>query len=279
VRKSQRLQARFKLPILLASVLLVMTACTSGGTLTTGVGDFCSTGICLLEVENNGNAPAEISGELCGVVDGKTYQSANGYVFQIINPGQKAYLGFSVFGVLDNTKFSRVFLGDCSDGTSTLNWDVRSAVMDSRSETPSSKPPVNSQKPQEIPSEPQMPECEPGVISIQPVYEGGMISYTLTNAGPECEWNVGPRVTFFTVSDSDSIVWASRDCDRTQDVDLFLSLPPGTTASTPSEYQGSFSSEMGCSLENNDPLPPGTYFLGVEVNGVSGDSKAEFSID
>lgn len=257
-------------------LLFALTGCSSSS-LETSVGPFCSTGICMLEVQNNGNSPVDLFGELCGVVDGATYQSVNGFIGATVNPGQKAYFEFSVFGALDDTKFTKVYLGDCSNKSSILSWDVREAVSNSLGAGTESEEYVEPSPTVEAPA-----ECAPGILALTPIYEDGNLSYVIENSGPECTFNIGSRVTFFHVSTGDSIVWSSRDCDRSAAVDLIRILQPGAFKPLPSEsveFPQTYSSEAGCGADVNEPLPAGIYYLNAEISGLVSEDSAEFRID
>lgn len=146
----------------------------------------------------------------------------------------------------------------------------------------------------------EVPECAPGVVSIE-VMIGRIVEtdeagnqttetlnsfgmttlpalwYKITNKSSEdCSFNVGPRVTFFTIASGDQTYWSSKDCNREGLQDAFAVLAANQTLeSKPSEWERSFSSENGCSLEGNDAVPAGgaTYKVRVEVGGVLSEEK------
>jgi hypothetical protein len=143
-------------------------------------------------------------------------------------------------------------------------------------------------------------DCAPGVVSIE-VMVGRVIEtqedgtkvtetlnsfgqatlpalwYEITNNGAvDCKFNVGPRVTFFTISSGDQTYWSSKDCNREGLEDRYALLvgnQPRMAEAT--EWERSFSSENGCSLEGNNAVPAGgaTYKVRVEVNGVLSEEK------
>ena len=101
--------------------------------------------------------------------------------------------------------------------------------------------------------------------------------YKITNNGSvDCTFNVGPRVTFFTISSGDQTYWSSKDCNREglEDAQVVLAANQ-TLEARASEWERSFSSENGCNLEGNDAVPAGgaTYKVRVEVNGVLSEEK------
>ncbi len=257
----------------LLAVLLSASGCSSASALETQAGPFCSTGFCQLTVKNNGDVPVDLSGELCGVVGGAHYQNVNGYVSTTVNPGQKAYFEFSVFGALDS-EFTGVYLGDCSDKSSKLSWDVRDAVAQTQN-----APKASSSTPQPTATAEMIPNCEPGTVSVSPFLEEGAVFYSITYEGSDCSFNVGSRVTFYSVFDGQDIYWSSRDCDRSGDSDLIKVLTSGSFSSTPSAFPFTFSSEEGCGPESNEPLPAGVYYLFVEVNGVMSESPFVFQVN
>ena len=143
-------------------------------------------------------------------------------------------------------------------------------------------------------------DCAPGVVAIE--VKGGKINetnadgsqsreilnnfdagtmpalwYQITNKGTvDCKFNVGPRVTFYTISSGDQTYWSSKDCNREGLQDTFVSLKANQTLEAiASEWEKSYSSENGCGLEANDPVPAAgaTYKIRVEVSGVLSEEK------
>jgi hypothetical protein len=143
-------------------------------------------------------------------------------------------------------------------------------------------------------------ECAPGVVAIE-VMIGRIVEtaddgtqtketlnafgvttlpalwYKITNNGQsDCSFNVGPRVTFYTISSGDQTFWSSKDCNREGLEDAVVSLAAGQTLEAKaSEWERSYSSQNGCSLEGNDAVPAAgaTYKVRVEVNGVLSEEK------
>jgi hypothetical protein len=143
-------------------------------------------------------------------------------------------------------------------------------------------------------------ECAPGVVSIEVMIgrivetaeDGTQTKETLNSFGvttlpalwykitnnsqSDCSFNVGPRVTFFTVSSGDQTFWSSKDCNREGLQDGFVALAAGQTLeSKASEWERSYSSQNGCNLEGNEAVPAAgaTYKVRVEVNGVLSEEK------
>lgn len=133
-------------------------------------------------------------------------------------------------------------------------------------------------------------DCAPGVVSVE-VKIGNetetlntfaadakpLIWYAITNTGLEpCNFNVGARVTFFTITSGEQTYWSSRDCDRSADVDSVITLPSNQTVEAArSIWDRVYSSENGCNAETNDAVPGGgaTYRIKAEVNGVISEDK------
>ena len=143
-------------------------------------------------------------------------------------------------------------------------------------------------------------ECAPGVVSIEVMIgriletaaDGTQNKETLNSFGVEtlpalwykitnnsqsdCSFNVGPRVTFFTISSGDQTFWSSKDCNREGLEDAIVNLAAGQTLEAKaSEWERSYSSQNGCNLEGNDAVPAAgaTYKVRVEVNGVLSEEK------
>lgn len=143
-------------------------------------------------------------------------------------------------------------------------------------------------------------DCAPGVVAIEVMVgkinetnaDGSQVReelnnfdtgtmpalwYQITNKGTtDCKFNVGPRVTFYTISSGDEIIWSSKDCNREGLEDTFVALNANKTMEAiASEWEKSYSSENGCGLEGNDPVPAAgaTYKIRVEVSGVLSEEK------
>lgn len=145
-----------------------------------------------------------------------------------------------------------------------------------------------------------VPECAPGVVSIEVMIgrivetaeDGTQTKETLNSFGvttlpalwykitnnsqSDCSFNVGPRVTFFTISSGDQTFWSSKDCNREGLEDAFVALAASQTLEAKaSEWERSYSSQNGCNLEGNEAVPAAgaTYKARVEVNGVLSEEK------
>lgn len=143
-------------------------------------------------------------------------------------------------------------------------------------------------------------ECAPGVVTIEVMIgriietaaDGTQNKETLNSFGVEtlpalwykitnnsqsdCSFNVGPRVTFFTISSGDQTFWSSKDCNREGLEDAIVNLAAGQTLEAKaSEWERSYSSQNGCNLEGNDAVPAAgaTYKVRAEVNGVLSEEK------
>lgn len=143
-------------------------------------------------------------------------------------------------------------------------------------------------------------DCAPGVIAVEVMvgkinevnadgtqnretlnnFDSGTFPalwYQITNRGTvDCSFNVGPRVTFFTISSGDQTYWSSKDCNREGLQDSMIVLKSGSSVEAiASEWERSYSSANGCGLEGNDAVPAdgATYKIRVEVNGVLSEEK------
>ena len=145
------------------------------------------------------------------------------------------------------------------------------------------------------PQSTEITECAPGVVSVVAMI-GRVLStadsgqqeveshnsfargtqphiwYEITNNGlVDCTFNVGDRVTFFTITSGEQTYWSSRDCDRSADRDLYITLKANETMVADADiWERTYSSENGCNLASNSEVPGGgaTYKIKVEVNGV-----------
>lgn len=146
----------------------------------------------------------------------------------------------------------------------------------------------------------EITDCAPGVVSVvarigQVLSDDGAggqeleslnsfgpsatpyIWYEITNNGlVDCNFNVGARVTFFTISSGEQIYWSSRDCDRAGLEDLEVTLRSNSPMiSVASPWDKVYSSENGCNADGNSPVPTGgaTFKIKVEVNGVISEDQ------
>lgn len=155
--------------------------------------------------------------------------------------------------------------------------------------------PVAEETQSEEPQSTEITECAPGVVSVVAMI-GRVLStddsgkqeveslnsfargtqphiwYEITNNGlVDCTFNVGDRVTFFTITSGEQTYWSSRDCDRSEDKDLYITLKANETMVADADiWERTYSSENGCNLASNSEVPGGgaTYKIKVEVNGV-----------
>lgn len=138
-------------------------------------------------------------------------------------------------------------------------------------------------------------DCAPGTVQVDAVVgdssgpkatfaeaEEPLIWYEITNTSlEECNFNAGARVTFFTISSGEDVIWTSRDCDRAGDQDLIITLPPNQPQqSQPSAWARVRSSETGCGV-GQEAVPAGgaSYHLSVEVNGEISKNTQQFLLN
>ena len=138
----------------------------------------------------------------------------------------------------------------------------------------------------------EITDCAPGVVSLAAMVgtfdETSQVSETLNNfssdASPylwyevtntglvDCRFNVGSRVTFFTITSGEQTYYSSRDCDRSDSKDLTVLLQANVPLKAESSaWDRVYSSSEGCSAAQGMQAVPGggaTYKLKVELNGV-----------
>ena len=138
----------------------------------------------------------------------------------------------------------------------------------------------------------EITDCAPGVVSLAAMVgtfdETSQVSETLnnfssdaipylwyevTNTGlVDCRFNVGTRVTFFTITSGEQTYYSSRDCDRSDSKDLTVLLQANVPLKAePSAWDRVYSSSEGCSAAQGMQSVPGggaTYKLKAELNGV-----------
>ena len=143
----------------------------------------------------------------------------------------------------------------------------------------------------------QITDCQPGVVQVTAhigdrdgekgsfaADEKPMLWYEITNTGPvDCKFNVGSRVTFYTITSGDETYYSTRDCDRSSDEDLVAILKANTTVPSDREkaiWEKVRSSATGCGV-GQDPVPTNgaSYFLKVEVNGVYSENSVQFLLN
>jgi hypothetical protein len=141
----------------------------------------------------------------------------------------------------------------------------------------------------------EITDCQPNLISVQARIgntdgakssfasgEKPMIWYEITNSGfVDCNFNVGSRVTFFTITSGDETYWTSRQCDRTGDVDAVVRLAANSTLASPKGvWERVRSTAEGCGADQRAvPAGGASYFLKVEVNGVFSDNRVQFLLN
>jgi hypothetical protein len=138
----------------------------------------------------------------------------------------------------------------------------------------------------------EITDCAPGVVSLSAMigtYDSTTetsetfnnfaasatpyLWYEVTNIGlVDCRFNVGARVTFFTITSGEQTYYSSRDCDRTDSKDLTVLLQANVPLKAePSAWDRVYSSSEGCSAAEGMRKVPGggaTYKLKAELNGV-----------
>lgn len=142
----------------------------------------------------------------------------------------------------------------------------------------------------------ELAECAPGVVVVEAFVgtEAGeernsyaaatnpAIWYSATNTGiTDCLFNVGARVTFFTITSGEETYWSSRDCDRSGLVDSTVILKANEPLmATPSAWLKVRSSSEGCG-EGQPSVPTGgaSFFIKAEVNGVISQNSQQFILN
>lgn len=141
----------------------------------------------------------------------------------------------------------------------------------------------------------EITDCAPGVVKVEAMigkfdpeakvaetlnsFAGNSepyIWYEVTNTGlVDCRFNVGSRVTFFTITSGEQTYYSSRDCDRSTDKDLTVLLQANVPLKAePSIWERVYSSPEGCSVADGMqqvPTSGATYKIKAEVNGVISD--------
>ncbi|SCX02664.1 hypothetical protein SAMN05216534_0034 [Candidatus Aquiluna sp. UB-MaderosW2red] len=142
----------------------------------------------------------------------------------------------------------------------------------------------------------ELVECAPGVVLIEAFIgtEAGeernsyaasanpALWYSATNTGiADCLFNVGARVTFFTITSGEETYWSSRDCNRTGLIDSTVTLKANQPLkSEPSVWLKVRSSSEGCG-EGQPAVPTGgaSFFIKAEVNGVISQNSQQFILN
>lgn len=139
-------------------------------------------------------------------------------------------------------------------------------------------------------------ECAPGIVNIEAFVgteagetrnsfaaaENPALWYSATNTGiADCLFNVGARVTFFTITSGDETYWSSRDCLRTGLTDSTVTLKANEPLkSEPSTWIKVRSSGDGCG-DGQPAVPTGgaSFFIKAEVNGVISQNSQQFLLN
>jgi hypothetical protein len=141
----------------------------------------------------------------------------------------------------------------------------------------------------------EVSDCAAGVVSVAAKIgdasgpkasfasdEKPMIWYSITNNGlEECNFNVGSRVTFYTITSGSETYWSSKDCDRSADTDAKVRLAANQAIEAPKGiWERVRSGTEGCGAEQ-ESVPSGgaSYFLKVEVNGVYSEEQVQFLLN
>lgn len=138
-------------------------------------------------------------------------------------------------------------------------------------------------------------DCPAGAVSVvarvgdasgtQSSFSGDqkpMIWYEITNTGAvDCRFNVGARVTFFTITSGGETYWSSKDCPREGLEDLTTVLKANVAVpAAKAVWERVRSGTEGCGA-GLTAVPAGgaSYFLKVEVNGVYSEDAVQFLLN
>jgi hypothetical protein len=100
----------------------------------------------------------------------------------------------------------------------------------------------------------------------------------VTNTGTEtCNFNAGSKVSFFTVTSGEEVIWDNKDCKTraTSDMDYVVALEPGVPmAANPSTWERVRSSSTGCDATTEKAVTGAgaSYHLVATVNGAESES-------
>jgi hypothetical protein len=103
-------------------------------------------------------------------------------------------------------------------------------------------------------------------------------TFTVTNTGTEsCNFNAGSKVSFYTVTSGEEVIWDNKDCKTraTSDMDYIVALEPGVPmAANPSTWERVRSSSTGCDATTEKAVTGAgaSYHLVATVNGVKSES-------
>lgn len=123
-----------------------------------------------------------------------------------------------------------------------------------------------------------------GTTDATQFFQGEKVNvwYDIVNVGNvPCKFNVGTKATFFKITSGSETIWDSRQCDRSADQDLEITLEPNASQiSTPSQWLQVYSSDSGCG-EGQTLVPTGgaSYHLQVSVNNVVSTNDPQFSLN
>jgi hypothetical protein len=134
-------------------------------------------------------------------------------------------------------------------------------------------------------------DCAPGTVIVQAtvgidstpqsVFAANVkpsFFFTVTNTGTEaCNFNAGSKVSFFTVTSGEEVIWDNKDCKTraTSDMDYVVALEPGVPmAANPSTWERVRSSSTGCDATTEKAVTGAgaSYHLVATVNGVESES-------
>ena len=134
-------------------------------------------------------------------------------------------------------------------------------------------------------------DCAPGSVIVQAsvgvdstpqsVFAANVkpsFTFTVTNTGTEtCNFNAGSKVSYFTVTSGEEVIWDNKDCKTraTSDMDYIVALEPGAPmAANPSTWERVRSSSTGCDATTEKAVTGAgaSYHLVATVNGVKSES-------
>lgn len=140
--------------------------------------------------------------------------------------------------------------------------------------------------------------CAPGSVLVEPVVANAAgspqtafdpavfpyIGYAISNTGSvDCTFDVGPAVTFFTISSGSEIIWDSAQCDRTGAGNTIITLKAGERVTSPLSawYRVSTSPDtIGCGADQKLVIGDGaSYKLKATVNGVISQEELQFVLN
>lgn len=116
--------------------------------------------------------------------------------------------------------------------------------------------------------------------SSQSSFDSGInpfFSFSATNkSAVDCVFDLGPAVSFFTVTSGEQTIWESADCDRTKLVSYPVLIKAGATVASSvdnADWYRVFSSAKGCGADQQPVIAGGaSYHLSATVNGVKSET-------